>query len=89
MEDEKRMVGDYTVLCAVNIGAREIILARMSRVPTENASSAATESATTYLKSLPSVLLVTTTLMQRCSLQSASSKTPRGFGQRLKSWIFP
>ena len=27
MENEKRMVGDYTVLCAVNIGAREIILA--------------------------------------------------------------
>ena len=27
MEDEKRMVGDYTVLCAVNIGSREIILA--------------------------------------------------------------
>ena len=27
MENEKRMVGDYTVLCAVNIGSREIILA--------------------------------------------------------------
>lgn len=27
MENEKRKVGDYTVLCAVNIGAREIILA--------------------------------------------------------------
>lgn len=27
MENGKRMVGDYTVLCAVNIGAREIILA--------------------------------------------------------------
>ena len=27
MENEKRMVGDYTVLCAVNIGRREIILA--------------------------------------------------------------
>ena len=28
MENEKRKVGDYTVLCAVNIGSREIILAR-------------------------------------------------------------
>lgn len=27
MKSEKRMVGDYTVLCAVNIGSREIILA--------------------------------------------------------------
>ena len=27
MENEKRKVGDYTVLCAVNIGSREIILA--------------------------------------------------------------
>lgn len=27
MGNEKRMVGDYTVLCAVNIGSREIILA--------------------------------------------------------------
>ena len=27
MENEKRKVDDYTVLCAVNIGAREIILA--------------------------------------------------------------
>ena len=27
MENEKRKVGDYTVLCAVNIGAREFILA--------------------------------------------------------------
>lgn len=27
LSDEKRMVSDYTVLCAVNIGAREIILA--------------------------------------------------------------
>ena len=27
MKSEKRMVGDYTVLCAVNIGFREIILA--------------------------------------------------------------
>lgn len=27
MENEKRMVGDYTVLCAVNIGSRETILA--------------------------------------------------------------
>lgn len=27
MENEKRKVGDYTVLCAVNIGCREIILA--------------------------------------------------------------
>ena len=27
MGNEKRMVGDYTVLCAVNIGPREIILA--------------------------------------------------------------
>ena len=27
MENGKRMVGDYTVLCAVNIGSREIILA--------------------------------------------------------------
>ena len=27
MEIEKRKVGDYTVLCAVNIGCREIILA--------------------------------------------------------------
>ena len=26
MKSEKRMVGDYTVLCAVNIGSREIIL---------------------------------------------------------------
>lgn len=26
-ENEKRKVGDYTVLCAVNIGSREIILA--------------------------------------------------------------
>ena len=28
MENEKRKVGDYTVLCAVNIGSREIILGR-------------------------------------------------------------
>ena len=27
MENEKRKVGDYTILCAVNIGSREIILA--------------------------------------------------------------
>ena len=27
MDNEKRKVGDYTVLCAVNIGSREIILA--------------------------------------------------------------
>ena len=27
MENEKRKVGDHTVLCAVNIGSREIILA--------------------------------------------------------------
>jgi hypothetical protein len=27
MENEKRKVGDYTVLCAVNIGSREIIFA--------------------------------------------------------------
>lgn len=27
MENEKRKVGDYTVLCAVNVGSREIILA--------------------------------------------------------------
>lgn len=27
MENEKRKVGDYTVLCAMNIGSREIILA--------------------------------------------------------------
>lgn len=27
MENEKRKVGEYTVLCAVNIGSREIILA--------------------------------------------------------------
>mgnify|MGYP000470025107 FL=1 len=27
MENGKRMVGDYTVLCAVNIGSREIIFA--------------------------------------------------------------
>lgn len=27
MENGKRMVGDYAVLCAVNIGSREIILA--------------------------------------------------------------
>lgn len=27
MEKEKRKVGDYTVLCSVNIGSREIILA--------------------------------------------------------------
>ena len=27
MKSEKRMVGDYTVLCAVNIGSSEIILA--------------------------------------------------------------
>lgn len=27
MENGKRMVGDYTVLCTVNIGPREIILA--------------------------------------------------------------
>ena len=27
MENEKRKVGDYTVLCAVNNGSREIILA--------------------------------------------------------------
>ena len=33
MENEKRKVGDYTVLCAVNIGSREIIFA-------ENAQSA-------------------------------------------------
>lgn len=25
MENEKRKVGDYTVLCAVNIGSREIV----------------------------------------------------------------
>lgn len=38
----------------------------MSRIATENASSVATENATTYLKNSPSVLLATTTLMQRC-----------------------
>ena len=27
MENEKRKVGDYTILCAVNVGSREIILA--------------------------------------------------------------
>lgn len=31
MEKEKRMVGDYTVLCAVNVGRREIILAENSK----------------------------------------------------------
>ena len=28
MENEKRMVGDYTVLCAVNIGSREDVYKR-------------------------------------------------------------
>ncbi len=89
MESEKRMVGDYTVLCAVNIGCREIILAENELVPTANASSAATGSATTSFSSLPNVLLATTILMLRCSLQSASKRMPSSFGQRLKSWIFP
>ena len=31
MENEKRMVGNYTVLSAVNIGSREIILAENDR----------------------------------------------------------
>mgnify|MGYP000735650187 FL=1 len=35
MENEKRKVGDYTVLCAVNIGSREIILAENEQVKGE------------------------------------------------------
>lgn len=89
MENEKRKVGDYTVLCAVNIGSREIILAENEQSTNGERFSAATESATTYLKSLPNALLAAIILMLPCSLQNASSKTPKSSEQRLKSWIFP
>lgn len=89
MENEKRKVGDYTVLCAVNIGSREIILAENEQSANGERFLCCYGERNDIFESLPSVLLVTTTLMQRCSLQSASSKTPRGFGKRLKSWIFP
>lgn len=89
MENEKRKVGDYTVLCAVNIGSREIILAENEQDSNGERFLCCYGERNDIFENSPSVLLVTTTLMQRCSLQSASSKTPRGFGQRLKSWIFP
>ena len=82
MENEKRKVGDYTVLCAVNIGSREIILA-------ENEQSANGERFLCCYGSLARAPLVTTILMRHCSLQSASRKMPSSFGQRLKNWIFP
>ena len=89
MENEKRKVGDYTVLCAVNIGSREIIFA-------ENEQSASGErflfcygERNDIFERFTECAVGDAILMRHCSLQSASSKTPRGFGQRLKRWIFP
>ncbi len=89
MKSEKRMVGDYTVLCAVNIGSREIILAENEQDKNGDASCAAMGSATTSFSDTPNVPLATIILMRRCSLRSASRGTLNCFGQRLRSWIFP
>ena len=50
MENEKRMVGDYTVLCAVNIGSREIILAEneQDKYVTISINKKSVEDARTY-----------------------------------------
>ena len=92
MENEKRKVGDYTVLCAVNIGSREIILAENEQDSNGERFLCCYGERNDIFEKFTECAVgddYIDAAMQRCSLQSASSKTPRGFGQRLKSWIFP
>ena len=89
MKSEKRMVGDYTVLCAVNIGSREIILAENEQDKIGERFLCCYGARNDSFSDTPNVPLATIILMRRCSLRSASRGTLNCFGQRLRSWIFP
>lgn len=89
MENEKRKVGDYTVLCAVNIGSREIILAENEQSANGERFLCCYGERNDIFEKFTECAVGDDYIDARCSLQSASSKTPRDFGKRLKSWIFP
>lgn len=89
MENEKRKVGDYTVLCAVNIGSREIILAENEQSTNGERFLCCYGERNDIFEKFTECAVGAIILMLPCSLQNASSKTPKSSEQRLKSWIFP
>lgn len=89
MENEKRKVGDYTVLCAVNIGSREIILAENEQDSNGERFLCCYGERNDIFEKFTECAVGDDYIDAALFLQSASSKTPRGFGKRLKSWIFP
>ena len=89
MKSEKRMVGDYTVLCAVNIGSREIILAENEQDKIGERFLCCYGERNDIFQRYSECAVGDDYIMRRCSLRSASRGTLNCFGQRLRSWIFP
>lgn len=89
MENEKRKVGDYTVLCAVNIGCREIILAENEQSTNGERFLCCYGERNDIFEKFTECAVGDDYIDATLFFAERIKKMPSSFGQRLKSWIFP
>ncbi len=89
MKSEKRMVGDYTVLCAVNIGSREIILAENEQDKNGERFLCCYGERNDIFQRYSECAVGDDYIDAALFFAERIKKDANSSGQRLRSWVFP
>lgn len=89
MKSEKRMVGDYTVLCAVNIGSREIILAENEQDKNGERFLCCYGERNDIFQRYSECAVGDDYIDAALFFAERIKKDADSSGQRLRSWVFP